>query len=68
MSLYHIIEKVLTGPVWIMNPSPKQRDILVWLNELDIELRPVGKRKGQSVTHLTILKGIVSQRKEYMLD
>lgn len=33
MSPYHIIGKTLIGPVWIMNPSLKERDILALLNE-----------------------------------
>ena len=33
MPPYHVIGKVLIGPVWILNPSLKERDILVLLNE-----------------------------------
>lgn len=60
MSLYHRIGKALIGPVWIMNPSPKERDILVLLSES--VLRPVGKGKVQSSAHINIWKRRVSQR------
>lgn len=61
---YHVIGKVMIGPVWIMNHHWRTRhnSLIEWIWILSSDLWVKGS------AYLNIWKGRVSQRKEYMLD